>query len=135
MIDADRSRRPVTILKLGAEGGGISLFGYQGADATWTFYTTLVDHTPTLLMGEDAGETIKRRTEPIAGWETALALLDTKYGYWPRLTPTVVHPDFRTAILSAVRARKGAEEAERWSERIETIDRMAQRRARRLDLA
>ena len=132
MSDRDLSRAHVTILKIGAEGGGITLFGSQGADSGWTFFTTLVDHTPTLLMGEDARDPIRRRTVPIVGWENALAFLDTKYPYWPRLSPIVVHVEFRGAVLAAVRTRRGDEEAERWSERIDTIDRMALPRARRI---
>ena len=130
MTDAGADRSPETILKLGAEGGGISLFGYKGDDARWTFFATLIDHTPTLLMGEDTGEPINRQTAPVSGWENALVLLDNKFRYWPRLSPITIHLDFRDAVLTAVRARVGNEEAGRWAERIETIERMATRRAR-----
>jgi hypothetical protein len=75
------------------------------------------------------------RVRTPAGWENALALLDDKFRYWPRLSPIVVHRDFRDAILAAVVARVGNEEADRWLERIETVDRMAHRRARRLRLS
>lgn len=49
-----------------------------------------------------------------------MALLDSKFRYWSHFYPIAVHPDFRPAILAAVRARAGNEETERWAERIET---------------
>ena len=123
---------PEIILKVGAEGGVITLFGRKAVDGSWTFFAALIDHTPALLMGEDAGNPISCQTESVSAWENALALLDRQIPHWPRLFPIIVHLEFRDAILSAVRARVDSEDVDRWSGRIEAIDRMTQQRSHRL---
>ena len=120
----------VTIMALGAEGGGVSLFGRQMRDGEWVFSTSHVDQTPTFLAGDDEGLEIRDRSGWVSGWDGALDMLDKRYRYWARLHPIAVHPVFRDLVLNAVRARCGAEDAETWADRMDRKARMAQRRNR-----
>jgi hypothetical protein len=58
------------------------------------------------MLGDDVEaelETFVKVTGPVETWEDALELLD---GFmWHILTPDYVHPDFRQAVLAAVRER------------------------------
>jgi hypothetical protein len=117
------------ILRIGAEGGGISLIGGQEATGYWHFSVRSVDQTPTFLAGEDADEEIVRASDWVSGWEAALELLDRRCSYWTRLYPLDVHAQFQDAVLAAVLARGGAEVAGTWKERFRMKERLARRRS------
>jgi len=58
------------------------------------------------LLGEDVGEDLEayvRTVGPAETWQAALGLLDCFV--WPILHPDYVHPEFRKAVLAAVRER------------------------------
>ena len=116
-VDVDPAT--ITIMALGAEGGGISLFGCQIRDGEWLFFASHVDQTPTFLAGDDEGVEIRDRSGWVSGWSGALDLLDKRYRYWPHLYPIAVHPGFRDLVLDAVRVRCGTEDAETWADRID----------------
>jgi len=86
------------ILKVGAEGGGINLYGRRG-ERGWSFSRNVIDQTPTLL-DESA---IEHTSKLVDTWPDALALID-KYP-WHKLHPLTVHPEFRQKVLEAVIAR------------------------------
>ena len=121
----------VAILRLGAEGGGISLFGHQDATGQWQFAVLLVDQTPSLLAGADAADEIVRSSGWVLGWDSALDLLDRRCRYWPDLHPIEVHPSFYSAMLAAVLIRRGQGISASWAEDIEMQQRLARRRSMR----
>ena len=86
------------ILDIGAEGGGLTLFGRR-TPAGWEFMRELVDHSAAMLDEP----TIHHRSEVVNTLEEGLCLLD-RYP-WHRLFPLKVHPEFSAAILAAVRQR------------------------------
>lgn len=88
------------ILKVGAEGGTITLQGYRSARG-WRFSRELIDQT--LLLIDET--TIENSSEVVHTWQEALQLLDQHP--WYRLLPLRVHPEFAAAIFEAVVLRSG----------------------------
>jgi hypothetical protein len=87
-----------TIVKVGAEGGSVTLYGQPSAQG-WLFSRTVNDQTPLML---DQSE-IRHSSSTVADWAEALILLD-KYP-WASLVPIKVHPGFAEQILAAVSQR------------------------------
>ena len=94
-------RRGELILSLGAEGGGIDLYGMRAADGSWSVWRELNDWTPELL-DEPA---IHRTTDAVPSWDAAMADLDQSYPDWMRLYPSYVHPEFRRTLLALIERR------------------------------
>jgi len=91
------------IVKIGAEGGSLTVLGRKTTRGTWRFKASMVDESM-LLLGEDDDVEVR---EASSAWEDSLAAVLTwldKYP-WARLHPTAVHPEFRREILEAVRSR------------------------------
>lgn len=107
---------PEVILKVGAEGGSITLYGVR-TESGWRFKRDVIDQTPCVL--DEAG--IRHDSQFTSSWAEALSLLD-RYP-WHRLYPIRVHPEFRQSVWSVVRtryARDGSDhDLERWRERCE----------------
>ena len=97
---SQQSLLPEVIVHVAAEGGGIKLIGCRLPDG-WLFSRAVTDWTPELL-GE---EWIHHESDMVRSWEAALEILDEYQ--WFRLTPRVVHKDFRERVLDAVVARYG----------------------------
>jgi hypothetical protein len=89
------------LLSLGAEGGGIDLFGVRGNDGNWSFSCGLDDWTPELL-DEPA---IRRESESVGAWDAAIAILDKTCTHWMKLHPCYVHPEFRQPLLAVIERR------------------------------
>jgi hypothetical protein len=89
------------ILTLGAEGGGIDLFGVRAGDRSWSFWCGLNDWTPELL-DEPA---ISRTSETVSSWDKAIAILDETCRHWMKLYPCYVHPEFRKPLLAVIERR------------------------------
>lgn len=85
------------ILELGAEMGGVTLYGIPGIQ-DWKFRCELNDDSACLL-DEPA---INWFSEAYGGWQAARKQLDATCPYWCRLVPIFVHPDFRNEILETV---------------------------------
>src|SRR5450631_2586540 len=86
------------IVEVGAEGGGITLYGKR-VDGAWSFAREIVDQTPHLL---DEAE-ILGSSNVVTGWVEALALLD-KYP-WARIYSIAVHPEFASQVHAATAER------------------------------
>lgn len=99
--EAPLTTRSEIVLRIAAEGGGITLIGIR-KDGGWTFRRNVRDWTPELL-DEDW---LAHESRPVATWEEALDLLD-QYP-WHVLSPMVVHPVFRKAVLDAIEVRYDA---------------------------
>ena len=87
-----------TVLKVGAEGGSVTLYGQPSAQG-WIFNRCVNDQTPLML---DQGE-IRHSTTIVGDWPEALKLLDAYP--WAMLHPIKVHPQFVEQILAAVSQR------------------------------
>jgi hypothetical protein len=82
------------IVKIGAEGGSITLFGTR-SQRGWA-YSMSVDE----CIDDECSQ---HETNGVDSWEAALRLLD-RYP-WHRLSPLEVHPEFRTQIWAVVQRR------------------------------
>lgn len=98
------------ILKLGAEGGSITLFGIKNAEDEWefTFETNQVVLFDLLLEeGRIGMGSPISRFPPVIAWSEALEFLNSRYEYWYKLWPITVHPEFKDRILVEARNRAG----------------------------
>jgi|APLak6261663543_1056040.scaffolds.fasta_scaffold04683_2 hypothetical protein len=99
----DTDEREV-ILKVGAEGGSITLSGIRTSSG-WTFNLNTIDQTADFINDADLidemeqGQILKTSTT----WQGALELLD-KYP-WTNLYPLNVHSEFGSKVLDAVTTR------------------------------
>ena len=116
---------PEPLIKIGAEGGSITLFGVTTADGSWHYWRSTHDETPTYLDPEEGGDVIRHTSGWVDTWPEALVLLD-RYP-WARLSPMYVHPDFRSRVWEAVQERLEGEDGsqvqrslERWGKRCAT---------------
>jgi hypothetical protein len=86
------------IVKVGAEGGSISLFGLLKPDGEWLYSLTRDERT---LAGLNVDELqYLSKTKVVEDWDSALRLL-SRYP-WVQLCPLEVHQAFRTLIWDAV---------------------------------
>jgi len=95
-----------TIIRTQDEGWSVTLSAVRGPTGWGAFIVVRDDHPPLEMLGDDGGEkpeTIVKFAGPAETWEGALELLDRSV--WTVLTPDYVHPDFRQAVLAAVRER------------------------------
>jgi len=96
----------VVILRAGAEGGDVTLFGRTTDAGTWVFARVTDDQTEA-LFGE-SGVQIEAPPAPkpddwVESWDDALRLMD-RYR-WARLHPLAVHPAFFERVRAAVEER------------------------------
>lgn len=91
----------VVIVRVGAAGGDVTLFGQVGPVGSWQFKRKTVDQTE-MLFG-DADTSWRSESGWVDGWEAALQQLD-RYP-WALLHPLEVHPEFRDKVRSAVSER------------------------------
>jgi hypothetical protein len=97
------------ILKLGAEGGEITLVGMKGANG-WRFRKITDESTLYDLLSEDDRPSEFRPQDWIDesdwgdSWEELLGR------HWHRFVPLEVHPDFRDRVWAAVQRRIPADE-------------------------
>jgi len=95
-----------TIIRTQDEGWSVLLSAVHGPTGWGAFTVVRDDHPPLDMLGDDGGEareTFVQFAGPAKTWEGALELLDRFV--WTALTPDYVHPDFRQAVLAAVRER------------------------------
>lgn len=90
-----------SILTLAAEGGGVDVIGMLQSDASWQFWCSMDDWTPTL---ED-DEAIHRSSAAIRSWDAVVDLLDDKFPYWVSLYPVYVHHAFRRRMAELIEHR------------------------------
>lgn len=86
------------IVKVGAEGGSITLYGARTSTG-WVFSRDVMDQTPELLDEP----WIEHSSPKVATWTAALELLDVYP--WHMLRPLTIHEEFRGAVLEAVEER------------------------------
>ncbi|SEA42433.1 GIY-YIG nuclease family protein [Acidovorax soli] len=86
------------VLKAGAEGGSITLYGIRN-NKDWFFGLNVVDQTPSFINESDA----VHDSGVVNSWLEALELLD-QYT-WHELYPLEVHPEFRGKVFDAASTR------------------------------
>jgi guanosine-3',5'-bis(diphosphate) 3'-pyrophosphohydrolase len=113
----DSSKHREVVLKVGADGGSVTLFRDRNAHGDWRFRmgtdeSTLYD----MLSEEDRGEwgDYRSQTAYVHSFNEAITLLD-KY-QWVELEPLHVLPEFLDAVLLEVRKRGGKTAEMRWRE-------------------
>jgi hypothetical protein len=111
---------PEIVLKVGAEGGSLTLMRARNAGEQYHFWmecdeTTLADF---LVDDNEIGAGgLQSRSGVVDSLEEAFRLLDC-YPYWPSLVPLEIHPDLRSEILREVNRKGGSAEEKRWSARL-----------------
>ena len=95
-----------TIIRTLDEGGSVTLSAVRGPTG-WAAFTVVTEERPPRdVLGDDVGEepeTYVQFAGPAETWEGVLELLD--HFAWPMLHAHYVHPDFRQAVIAAVRER------------------------------
>jgi hypothetical protein len=111
------------ILKIGAAGGSLTLFGVKSPDDQWKFFTERNETAAYDLLSEEdqAGITPFSRTPYIHSIEEALLSL-AEYS-WFLLTPMEIHPEFQNKILAEVKHLGGKSAIERWERRLKMMTR------------
>jgi len=84
----------IKIIEIGAEGGGITLFGWKSKKGDWSFIRETDERTLQDMMSKEdaAGLGFQSTSETVTGWSGALKIL-SKYP-WQNLYPLYVHPEF-----------------------------------------
>ncbi|MFP5210053.1 MAG: hypothetical protein ACLGRW_12270 [Acidobacteriota bacterium] len=92
------------ILRVGAEGGDVTLVGRQG-EGGWRFSLHVDDCSGEFLDEEDAAGLPRgiQASPWVHSWPAAVALLD-RYP-WTQLSPQAVHPEFREQVGQEVSRR------------------------------
>lgn len=94
------------VLKVGAEGGSITLWGSKNTLGQWTFSLEGNESALEFLLDEDDVVLLTRNRSKqwLDTWEEALDRLN---GYkWPRLYPLEVHDEFRDRVWHAIQASR-----------------------------
>jgi hypothetical protein len=104
-VTAQRQPLPLErILKVAAEGGAITVYGWPSWGASW--WVRVVTNEDALLDEEtDAAAVPTSQSQWVSGWEAAVTELDRSP--WARLYPLSVHPAFRDVVLRDAQARAG----------------------------
>jgi hypothetical protein len=91
------------ILRIGAAGGSITLYGLKNRAGRWLF--TLGTNETTMLSFDEtlSPDKVTSTSKTVDTWEDALKLLD-RYP-WTSLYPLEVHPEFRQLVWEAVLER------------------------------
>ncbi|MGA7314894.1 MAG: hypothetical protein WBX22_13065 [Silvibacterium sp.] len=105
------------VLKVGSEGGSISLLRENSGDG-WRFRVETDETAAYEMLSEENQEDIEFQTasRALGSSEEALEQLD-RYP-WTKLIPLKVHPEFLQQILAAVEKRVGKEIATQWNEQL-----------------
>jgi hypothetical protein len=96
--DVGTEAKPVKIIDVGAEGGGITLFGWKDEKGVWHYLRETDERTFMHMMSENEqkGLRFNSKTDSTTDWDEAIKLM---YRYpWPCLYPLHVHPEFADRV-------------------------------------
>ncbi len=113
VVQTPEKSNSVAILKVGTDGGDITLAGEQ-ALGRWHFWIESADGD---ILSENS-HLNRTKSDYFHTLEAAFAALD-KYP-WPYLYPVFVHPEFEDDVMNALQSRLGAGESsemQRWTHR------------------
>ena len=90
----------VTVLKVGCEGGDLTLLGQDNGDNVWKYKLTTDETTLRDILSEEDAEGVDfTSTSPVVeDWDSIILLLGKKYPYWIDLHPLECHPLFRKRV-------------------------------------
>lgn len=120
---------PEIVLKIGAEGGSLTILRERVVEQGWRFRVELNETTLYDMLSEEDQRGM--RAEDFARFEYAQTFQEAlgrieKY-QWFRLYPLQVHPEYLDAVLSEVRKNGGSDEVARWREELEVSAAMRRR--------
>jgi hypothetical protein len=119
---------PEIVLKIGAEGGSLTILRERIAEQGWQFRVKVDETTLYDMLSEEDRRGMRvedfARTEYAHTFQEALRQLD-RY-QWFRLYPLDVHPEFLDAVLAEVEKRGGLDEVARWREQLKSMARHRQ---------
>ena len=118
--------RNQVVLKIGAEGGSLTLLGRKTAGGSWRFCMERNEWAiKDLLSEEDAqgmsDDCFYEKSGWVSSFSEALDLI-SKYD-WHELYPEEIHPDFRDMVFAEVYKRGGPEAVKRWNRILERHNR------------
>jgi hypothetical protein len=90
------------LLKIGAAGGLIAVYGGAPDSPQSRFRVAVLDQTPTFLSDDEAGPAIRKDSGWLPTWDAVIQALG-RYP-WPNLSVIYVHPSVRSAVWDAVQA-------------------------------
>lgn len=99
----NKEYKPVKIIEVGAEGGRITLSGYETEQGEWRFFRETDESSLMSLMPKEDtdGPEFRTESETVSGWSNALKILN-RYP-WPCLYPLYVHPDFTYEVMQELK--------------------------------
>lgn len=106
---------PEVILKIGAEGGSITLFGRRLDEHLWIFSLQSSDCSDDEVLTADADSYAGQKTSEVSSWAEAVNLLN-RYPSWYLFYPLIIHPDFKEHIFDEVKKRGGDDALRCWAE-------------------
>lgn len=109
------------ILKVGAAGGSLTLFGSKSANGKWDFFIERNEAAMCDLMDEEDREGFIpiSRTPYVHSVEEGLQELSSYP--WFMLHPVEVHPEFQEKILVEVKRLGSKSDIERWERRLKWL--------------
>jgi hypothetical protein len=112
---------PNVVIKIGAEGGSITVVARASVGGVTEYSVRLRDQTLTFLAEGEADNVIRRDTQWSDRWDDVIASLGR--WPWPMLVPLQVHPDYADRVLLAVEQYRGRDgeparpqSVDRWTE-------------------
>ena len=88
------------LLRIGAEGGSIAVYGSLSSDAASRFRVLMIDHTPTFLEFDEGGTPSRRDSGWLTSWADAMTALAR--WPWPHLVPLFVHERVAREVWDSV---------------------------------
>jgi len=105
------------IVKLGAEGGHVTLYGARLEDGAWLFSKSQNENTLRDILSAEEQKSLQtwfeQQSNIVLGWEHGVSLLPSA---WPLLYPLEVHPEFREQIWHLAAERAGRYRLGDWAE-------------------
>jgi hypothetical protein len=109
------------VLKIGAEGGSLTVLRERTVEQGWQFRIELNETTLYDMLSEEDQRGMRvedfARTECAQTFQEALRRID-RY-QWFLLYPLEIHPEYFDAVLAEVAKNGGLDEVARWRERLE----------------
>lgn len=105
------------IVKVGADGGSLSLLGRKYRRDEWQFICVTDEHTLKDMLSESDRKGVHGclTTDPVERWENGLKLL-REYP-WTCLVPIYIHPEFSLLVMKEVESCRNdfyEPDLERW---------------------
>jgi len=96
----------VTVLKVGGEGGSITLLGQDNGNDFWKYKLTTDETVLSYLLSEEDAEGVDftYKSPTAEEWDSIIQLLCERYPYWMNMHPLECHPLFSERIWKLLSA-------------------------------